>query len=150
MRRGSQIDSAVFRQVLPNADLLDAVEESKEARIAGRIVKAASEKAEARRLAKVLVRDYIHSIKTNSDATWEDRKKAEALWELVEAKVLDESLVIDPLYDQPAVANFWMSEAEDESDKEWEEDQKREMIDDAVNEILTRMRIIGRRAKEVL
>jgi hypothetical protein len=110
---------------------------------------AISERNEARQLAKRLVKDFIKTIK-EAELPWEMRKKAEGLWDLIGTDGLREKWVVDPLYDDPAVTNFWMSDAEDEDDKEWEETHRRELLDEAVDEMLTRMRVIGPRAKEEL
>ena len=150
MRRGSQIDSAVFRQVIPNADLLDAVEESKEARIADRIMKLASDRSDARRIAKYMVRDYLKLLK-EAELPWEMRKKAESMYDLISSDGLREKWVVDPYYDNDGVTNFWMAEdVEDDDDREWEERFKRDMLDGAIADMLISVRAIGPRAKEVL
>jgi hypothetical protein len=148
MRRGSQIDSAMFRQVLPNADLLDAVEDvNREARIASKI---ASEQSDARNIAKYMVRDYIKLLK-EAELPWEMRKKAESMYDLISTDGLREKWVVDPYYDNDSVTNFWMAEhIEDDDDRDWQQNRLRDMLDDAINDMLIRMRVIGPRAKETL
>jgi hypothetical protein len=146
MRRGSQIDSAVFRQVLPNADLLDAVEESKEARIASKIVADLSERAQSRRAAKILYQDWMKTIK-EAELTHEFRQKAESFWELIDVQDgLREKWLVDGFYDNPGVSAFWYDNSEDDEQQE----RLREMLEEDVNQLLLRTRVIGPRAKERL
>ena len=148
MRRGSQIDSAVFRQVLPNSDLLDAVDEDKdrEARIANRIVIAASERSEARQAAKILYRRWAAIIQ-KAGLTQEFRQKADTFWELIDNDDgLREGVLVDEFYDNPGVSAFWYDNSEDEE----EQDRLREMLEDEVNRLLERTGVIGNRAKETL
>jgi hypothetical protein len=145
MRRGSQIDSAVFRQVLPNGDVLDAVEEAKgkEARIANRIVAGLSERAESRRAAKILYQRWLKIIK-EAELTQEFRSKAESFWDLIDIKEgLREKWLVDEFYDNPGVSAFWYDNSEDYA----EQDRLREMLEDDVNQLLLRMKVIGPRAK---
>lgn len=148
MRRGSQIDSAVFRQVLPNADLLDAVEESKdrEARIASSLAAGISERAESRRAAKILYQRWLKIIK-EAELTHEFRMKAESFWDLIDTNEgLREGWLVDEFYDNPGVSAFWYDNSEDD----YEQDRLREMLEEDVNALLERTRVIGRRAKERL
>ena len=140
------MDGAMFRQVLPVADLLDAVG-GREARIVSRI---ASDQSDARRVAKYMVRDYIKLLK-EAELPWEMRKKAESMYDLIGSDGLREKWVVDPYYDNDGVTNFWMAEdIEDEFDRDWEENRKRDMLDDAINDMLIRLQVIGPRAKERL
>jgi hypothetical protein len=39
---------------------------------------------------------------------------------------------------------------EDDDDRDWQQNRLRDMLDDAINDMLIRMRVIGPRAKETL
>jgi len=147
MRRGSQVDSAMFRQVLPNSDLLDAVEDvNREARIASNLVSGISERAESRRAAKILYQNWLKIIK-KAELTQEFRAKAESFWDLVDTNDgLREGWLVDGFYDNPGVSAFWYDNSEDDDEQE----RLREMLEDDVNALLERTQVIGRRAKERL
>lgn len=109
----------------------------------------ASERSEARSLAKRLVRGLLKTIK-EAELPVEMRRKASGIWDLIGPDGLREKWVVDPFYDDPAVSNWWMSDAEDEDEKDWYEDKYQTMLYEAVDDMLTRMRVIGPRAKETL
>ena len=114
-------------------------------RIAGRMVEAYSERAESQNAAKILYRDWLKVIK-EAELPLEFRQKAESFWELIAPEGLREGWLVDGFYDNPGVSGFWYDNSEDD----FHQDRLREMLEDEVNKLLLRTRVIGPRAKERL